>query len=687
MPAALELSANGIFEMEVHTIAGAKTVYATVVHIHDCRVLVDCSFDQNSILDRAPRLHHYHANETAERRMSACRALKRKREDAAHTQGVKASPHNGPPSNHSHGTSEGVYVITPEFESLNVKTIDAVVITHAANGLALPYLTCLEGFGASIFATEPTVETLRMLMYEVAAIEEGSATCTSLSLVPASNAKRAACLASSSAHWSELYTKTLVDSCMASIRPVRYCQDIALPSGLVLRAINSGHSIGSAAWMFRSGLCEVAYVGGASVAPPASSGATSLLTAVRHVDPLDEEQLKRADVVIVHDLSQSPLTPEAALSELSALALATVANGGNVILPVDPTPSTLEIVDAIATHFAANAMEKIPLYFVSSMGQDLFAHVSILCEWVAKARQQRLYNAQPPLNVAELVASGRLVPFSGLRPPFGEARKSPCVLICGHSSLCFGPAAEFVTMFGANATNLLLLTSPYIDSAKALRVYEPLAMRVAVCCVDQRMGARDASALLSRLQPRIVVHPDQPACVAGVGGAGGIGGSDEVLCTLPETILRRIGSLDCVAIDLLCPFDSFGLDADLAKSIEPKRLGSSWGARVIGEVRTWDGVSRLVALPSHLSYEAPSRTQLLCGRPVVVDIVEALLHCGVEGVKVDPEGTCWSISIETMRAKVVLSLAHAVIHVDEGVDSESHRQMLKSILVQHTLVI
>jgi hypothetical protein len=40
-----------------------------------------------------------------------------------------------------------------------------------------------------------------------------------------------------------------------------------------------------------------------------------------------------------------------------------------------------------------------------------------------------------------------------------------------------------------------------------------------------------------------------------------------------------------------------------------------------------------------------------------------------------------------MRAKVVLSLAHAVIHVDEGLDSESHRQMLKSILVQHTLVI
>jgi hypothetical protein len=145
--------------------------------------------------------------------------------------------------------------------------------------------------------------------------------------------------------------------------------------------------------------------------------------------------------------------------------------------------------------------------------------------------------------------------------------------------------------------------------------------------------------------------------------------------------------LDCVAIDLLCPFDSFGLDADLAKSIEPKRLGSSWGARVIGEVRTWDGVSRLAALPSHLSYEAPSRTRLLCGRPVVVDIVEALLRCGVEGVKVDPEGTCWSISIETMRAKVVLSLAHAVIHVDEGLDSESHRQMLKSILVQHTLVI
>jgi hypothetical protein len=515
-------------------------------------------------------------------------------------------------------------------------------------------------------------------------MEEGSATCKPLSLVTPSNMKRGAGLASSSAHWSELYSKPLVDACMANIRPVRYCQDITMPSGLVLRAINLGHSIGSAAWVFRSGLCEVAYVGAASVAPSASSGATSLLAAVRHVDPLDEEQLKRADVLILHDLSQSRSTPDAALSELSALALATVANGGNVILPVDPTSSALEIVDAIATHFAANSFEKVPLYFVSSMGQDLFAHVSILCEWVAKARQQRLYNAQPPLNVADLVSSGRLVPFSGLRQPFGEARKFPCVLICGHSSLCFGPAAEFVTMFSGNANNLLLLTSPYIDSAKALRVYDPLAMRVAVCCVDQRMCARDASALLGRLQPRMVVHPDQPACV--VGGAGGVC-SDEPMRTPPETVLLRMGALDSVTIDLRRPFDSFGLDANLAKSIEPMPLGNSWGARVIGQVSTWDGVSRLVALPSHVSYEAPSRTRLLCGRPAVVDIVETLLRRGVEGVKVEPEGTCWSISIEAMQAKVVLSLTHAVIHVGEGINSDSHRQMLRSIVVQHTLVI
>lgn len=55
----------------------------------------------------------------------------------------------------------------PEFNLINIEDIDAVLISNYNYMLALPYLTKLKGFRASVYCTEPVMHFGRMLMEEL----------------------------------------------------------------------------------------------------------------------------------------------------------------------------------------------------------------------------------------------------------------------------------------------------------------------------------------------------------------------------------------------------------------------------------------------------------------------------------------------------------------------------------------
>ena len=55
----------------------------------------------------------------------------------------------------------------PQFNLINIEDIDAVLISNYNSMLALPYLTKMNGFRASVYCTEPVMQFGKMLMEEL----------------------------------------------------------------------------------------------------------------------------------------------------------------------------------------------------------------------------------------------------------------------------------------------------------------------------------------------------------------------------------------------------------------------------------------------------------------------------------------------------------------------------------------
>jgi integrator complex subunit 9 len=55
----------------------------------------------------------------------------------------------------------------PQFNLINIEDIDAILISNQNTMLALPFLTKMKGFRATVYCTEPVMHFGRMLMEEL----------------------------------------------------------------------------------------------------------------------------------------------------------------------------------------------------------------------------------------------------------------------------------------------------------------------------------------------------------------------------------------------------------------------------------------------------------------------------------------------------------------------------------------
>uniref|UniRef100_A0A6B2G0V1 Integrator complex subunit 9 homolog (Trinotate prediction) n=1 Tax=Myxobolus squamalis TaxID=59785 RepID=A0A6B2G0V1_MYXSQ len=71
----------------------------------------------------------------------------------------------------------GLWLKIPHFNTIEVSSIDAVLITNYENIVALPFLTEMDGFRAKIYCSQPTMEFGRLLMLDMAlSMDESSKT-------------------------------------------------------------------------------------------------------------------------------------------------------------------------------------------------------------------------------------------------------------------------------------------------------------------------------------------------------------------------------------------------------------------------------------------------------------------------------------------------------------------------------
>lgn len=132
----------------------------------------------------------------------------------------------------------------PDFNMVDLGTVDVILITNFYNMLALPYVTEYSDFKGKIFATVPTVHIGKQIMEEL--VEYNGSTARK----DRPQWKKAELLAALPPHfaqnlkdavkWRSLYSKKDIHSCIQKITQVNYNQHVVFESVLHLLTL-AGH--------------------------------------------------------------------------------------------------------------------------------------------------------------------------------------------------------------------------------------------------------------------------------------------------------------------------------------------------------------------------------------------------------------------------------------------------------------
>ncbi|CAM8932568.1 unnamed protein product [Rhodiola kirilowii] len=67
--------------------------------------------------------------------------------------------------------------------------------------------------------------------------------------------------------------------------------------------------------------------------------------------------------------------------------------GGSVLIPIGRLGHILLLLEQIST-FLESSDIKVPIYFISSVAEELLAFTNIIPEWLCKERQEKLFRCE-----------------------------------------------------------------------------------------------------------------------------------------------------------------------------------------------------------------------------------------------------------------------------------------------------
>ncbi len=323
---------------------------------------------------------------------------------------------------------------TPQFDLVNIQDIDAVFISSFNSILALPYLTKLRGFRASVYCTEPVMILGKILMDELThyvknnkAISVSSDHSNSNLLLKLEKPeifehKNERNTTNNSSHvwkqfstqlaqvfqiteshlkpqnWRELYSKADVDLCMSKIKLCDFNERINVFGSLTIQPHSSGYSLGSCNWTIESDCDRICYL--------ARSSALNT-----HSKLFNQQFLKQqiVDCLVVTGLNQAHLhEPEAMVNDFCKACVVTVQNKGNALVPVLPTGKIYDLIECLYHYLSEANLTNVPVYFISSLANQSLAYSNIFAEWLCDSKQNLVYAAECPFMHGELVKSGFL---------------------------------------------------------------------------------------------------------------------------------------------------------------------------------------------------------------------------------------------------------------------------------------
>ncbi|EDV20372.1 uncharacterized protein TRIADDRAFT_32062, partial [Trichoplax adhaerens] len=467
-----------------YCLSGHASAPCSVVQHRQITVMLDCS------LSMVPALHFLPVPVVTSERLSSCRNWNNQFMKSKVIKDI-----NGIPFIDSMPEFR-----LPEMGFLDLLNLDAILISNFYCMLALPYITERCEFHGKIYATEPTLQMGKLLMEELVFYNERVSKSNSINEWKQPDIIRFLPSPLNQfgdiAAWKSIYTIKEVEACLSKVQAVRHLEKLDLFGAFNVTALSSGFCLGSSNWILESPYEKISYLSCSSIFST-------------HPMPLDQEALKKSDIVILTGLSQVPYAnPDQLVTELCNNLAFTLKNGGNVLIPSYPTGIIYDLLECLCTFMDQSGLGNIPIYFISPVADSSLAFSNIYGEWLCNTKQDKVYLPEPPFIHADLVKTKRLQHFPNLQDGFGDVFSQPCVVFAGHPCLRIGDAVHFMEMWRNDEKSSVIFIEPDFPYEDALAPFQPLSMKAFYCPIDHRLNFNQVNKLLQDIKPQRLVLPE-----------------------------------------------------------------------------------------------------------------------------------------------------------------------------------
>ncbi|KAJ8969195.1 hypothetical protein NQ317_000973 [Molorchus minor] len=300
--------------------------------------------------------------------------------------------------------------------------------------------------------------------------------------------------------WKQIYNMNQVNASLSRIQMVGYNEKIDVYGALQVIPASSGYCLGSANWVISTEHEKVVYLSGSS-------------TLTTHPRPMDHHALKNADVLIMTDLTQTPISnPDSMLGVLCVVVGLTLRGGGNVLIPCYPTGVVYDLFECLSGKMQELGVSNCPMFFISPVADMSLAYSNILAEWLSSVKQNKVYVPDEPFPHGMLVKSNKLKHFKhiysdGFSTDFQEilptSKERQERMYCSRTR--DGSYCKVVHLSGGKDHWPL---EPDFDYIEALAPYQPLQIKVAHCAIDTSLNFTQSNKLVRDLKPKTLVVPE-----------------------------------------------------------------------------------------------------------------------------------------------------------------------------------
>lgn len=472
--------------MEILTVGERQDNRLYIVRINDVRILIGSPVDLEQMLNYLPEGIEIHS-------------------DDERAGNKRSNPLESKTSNKYYIEVEGQKYLCGElkydlslYTSVDIASVDYILITKLDNIFALPILTEGFKFEGTIIMTQPIHQIGYQMLQEFCMINEErrqrTTTLTTENLTEAEEFPFIKNIWEESeildalekegkyiTEWCSSFKKEDLDACWERAQVVNYKEEVTVRGGIKLVASSSGYHIGSACYSLGIGQEKLLIMDSYS------------LHRYRHCSPFDYKVLKDHNRILITDTfySSEEVKPKnegetrLTQAELSVNRFVGILKrvlkehkNENILMPIRNLFFLLDILDILR--------EKVPgfrrIHILTSTIQPLIKYSNANIDYLNKTLQNKIYQAKPdlPFNFDKSVEENKILFYDNIQE-FVEKIKFrqnymqdnvPSIYIVVDSTFRLGWSGKLYDIFN-NEMNAgtVIFTDPYLCHSK---IFEPL---------------------------------------------------------------------------------------------------------------------------------------------------------------------------------------------------------------------